>query len=128
MTKSEDAIGSFRGGFTCSSAVFYTFPSELCLDAETARKCACDFGAGISKTGSICGAVSGAIPVIGLKYGKTQQGDDGATEKTRALVREIMQHFVKSRGSVNRTELPGYDLSDPAEYDQARRKRPFSTT
>ncbi len=85
MTKSEGAIASFRGGFTCSEAVFSTFSSELGLDAETARKCACGSGAGISKTGNICGAVSGAIPVIGLKYGKTQQGNDEASEKTRAL-------------------------------------------
>ncbi len=88
MTTSEDAIASFRSGFTCSSAVFSMFPSELGLDAETARKCACGSGAGISKTGSICGAVPGAIPVIGLKYGKARQGDDEATKKTRALVRD----------------------------------------
>ncbi|MHB8052706.1 MAG: C-GCAxxG-C-C family (seleno)protein, partial [Methanoregula sp.] len=37
----------------------------------------------MSKTGNICGAVSGAIMVIGLKYGKTQADDDAATEKTR---------------------------------------------
>ena len=51
--------------------------------------------AGISKTGNICGAVSGAIMVIGLKYGKTQAGDDAATEKTRALVRQFMQEFIR---------------------------------
>ncbi len=41
---------------------------RLGLDPDTAKKISCGFGAGISKTGNICGAVSGAIMVIGLKY------------------------------------------------------------
>jgi hypothetical protein len=53
------------------------------------KKISCGFGAGISKTGNICGAVSRAILVIGLKYGKIHAGDAGATEKTRALVRNL---------------------------------------
>ena len=80
MTKSEEAYQCFMGRFTCSAAVFSTFSAELGLDPNTAKKIACGFGAGVSKTGNICGAVSGAIMVIGLKYGKTEAGDDAATE------------------------------------------------
>jgi C_GCAxxG_C_C family probable redox protein len=96
MTKSDEALESFMRGFTCSSAVFSAFSDDMGLDGGTAKKIACGFGAGISKTGNICGAVSGSILVIGLKYGKTIQGDDAATEKTRALVREFMQEFTKT--------------------------------
>ena len=127
MTKSEDAVACFRSGITCSSAVFSTFSEELGLDPDTAKKCSCGFGAGISKTGNICGAVSGAILVIGLKYGKTKQGDDAATEKTRALVREFMQEFTERHGSVNCTELLGYNLSNPEEYEKARDNKLFVT-
>lgn len=31
MTNTEDALASFRGGFTCSSAVFSAFSEELDL-------------------------------------------------------------------------------------------------
>ncbi len=120
MTKSDDAVACFKGGFTCSSAVFSTFSEELGLDPETSKKCSCGFGAGVSKTGNICGAVSGAVLVIGLKYGKTKPGDDTATEKTRALVRQFMKEFTARHGSVNCTELLGYDLSDPEDYEKAR--------
>ncbi|MDP3565236.1 MAG: C-GCAxxG-C-C family protein [Methanoregula sp.] len=68
MSKSDEALASFQTGITCSSAVFSAFADELGLDDRTAKKIACGFGAGISKTGNICGAVSGAIMVIGLKY------------------------------------------------------------
>ena len=117
----------YRSGFTCSAAVFSTFSDEMGLESEMAKKVACGFGAGISKTGNICGAVSGAILVIGLKYGKTIKGDDTATEKTRTLVREFMQEFTKRHGSVNCTELLGYNLRNPDEYVQARESKLFST-
>jgi C_GCAxxG_C_C family probable redox protein len=127
LTKSDEALASFRNGFTCSSAVFSAFSDELGLDGDTAKKIACGFGAGISRTGNICGAVSGATMVIGLKYGKTRQGDDAATEKTRALVREFMQEFLERHGSVCCTELLGYDLSIPDQYEKARDSRLFVT-
>ena len=105
--------------FTCSAAVFSAFSEELGLDGETAKKIACGFGGGISKTGNMCGAVSGAIMVIGLKYGKCLAGDDEATDRTRALTREFISEFSARNGSVNCTALLGYDLSNPEEYQKA---------
>jgi C_GCAxxG_C_C family probable redox protein len=127
MTKPDEAIASFLNGFTCSSVVFSTFSRELGLDPDTAKKIGCGFGAGISKTGNICGAVSGAIMVIGLKYGKTVQGDDKATEKTRALVREFILEFTNRHGSVNCTELLGYNLHNLHEFEKARDCKLFVT-
>ena len=127
MTKSDDALASFRKGFTCSSAVFSAFSDDLGLESETAMKIACGFGAGISKTGNICGAVSGAIMVIGLKYGMVKTGDDPATENTRALTRQFIQEFAAKNGSVNCTELLGYNLSIVDEYEKAREKKLFVT-
>jgi C_GCAxxG_C_C family probable redox protein len=127
MTKSDDALESFKNGFICSSAVFSAFSDELGLDTRTAKKIACGFGAGISKTGNICGAVSGAIMVIGLKYGKTKAGDNAATEKTRALVRQFIHEFTKKNGSVSCTELLGYNLSNGNDYEKARGKKLFVT-
>lgn len=119
MTKADDSHREFLKRFTCSAAVFSAFAPELGLDAGTAKKIACGFGAGISKTGSICGAVSGAILVIGLAYGKDKEGDDAATEKTRALVRRFIAEFSRKNGSIQCTELLGYNLSVPEEYAKA---------
>lgn len=127
MTKSDVALASFNQGITCSSAVFSAFSEELGLDDKTAKKIGCGFGAGISRTGNICGAVSGAIMVIGLKYGKAEQGDDGATEKTRALIRRFIQEFIKKNGSVNCTELLGFNLNNQDEYEAAGREKLFRT-
>jgi C_GCAxxG_C_C family probable redox protein len=127
MTKSDEAYASFMSRFTCSSAVFSAFSHELGLNPDTAKKIACGFGAGISRTGNICGAVSGALMVIGLKYGKTQADDETATEKTRDLVRRFIQEFTEKNGSVNCTKLLGYDLSDPEVFSAARDSGLFRT-
>jgi C_GCAxxG_C_C family probable redox protein len=127
MTKSDVALASFSQGITCSSAVFSAFAEDLGFDDKTAKKIACGFGAGISRTGNICGAVSGAIMVIGLKYGKAEQGDDAATDKTRGLTREFIKEFTQKNGSVNCTELLGYNLSNQDEYESARREKLFKT-
>jgi len=127
MTKSDVALASFNQGFTCSSAVFSAFADELGLEEKTARKIACGFGAGISRTGNICGVVSGAIMVIGLKYGKAEQGDDAATDKTRALSRDFIKEFTQKNGSVNCTELLGYNLNNQDEYEAAAGAKLFRT-
>jgi C_GCAxxG_C_C family probable redox protein len=119
MTKSDDAHRCFLKRFTCSAAVFSAFSEELGLDPDTAKKIACGFGAGLSKTGNACGAVSGAIMVIGLKYGKCVEGDDAATEKTRELTRRFIAEFKKKNGSINCTDLLGFNLSVPEEYAEA---------
>jgi C_GCAxxG_C_C family probable redox protein len=127
MTKADDAHRAFLKRFTCSAAVFSAFSGEMGLDPDTAKKIACGFGGGISHTGNICGAVSGAIMVIGLKYGKCVEGDDAATQKTRALVRQFLDAFIQKNGSVNCTELLGYNLNIPEEYAQARDEEIFVT-
>ncbi len=127
MTKPDEALNAFQSGFTCSAAVFSAFSEDLGLDTGTARKIACGFGGGISKTGNICGAVSGAVMVIGLKYGKMLQGDDAATDKTRTMVREFIREFTARNGSVNCTDLLGLNLGNPDEYAKARDNRLFAT-
>ena len=127
MNRSDKAVECFRSGFTCSAAVFSTFSEELGLSGETAKKIACGFGGGISKTGNICGAVSGAIMVIGLKHGKYRDGDDEATDTTRALAREFIREFSARNGSVNCTQILGYDLGIPEEYEKAAGEGLFRT-
>lgn len=126
-TRADEAVASFEKKFTCSAAVFAAFSDELGLDPGLAKKIACGFGAGISKTGNTCGAVSGAILVIGLKYGKTVADDDAATEKTRALVRQFIHEFTQKNGSINCTELLGHNLSRPDEFATAHEAKLFVT-
>ena len=110
----------------CSQAVCSTYAEDLGLDNVTALRLAAGFGAGMAYTGQTCGAVTGAIMVIGLKYGKL---DDNlpkeaafarAKETIYAKVQEFERRFCELHGTVRCEELLGYAISDPAELAKVR--------
>lgn len=69
MNQSERAVACFKEGFSCSQAVFSTFAPQLGLECELALKVAGLFGGGMGRLGEVCGAVTGALMALGLKYG-----------------------------------------------------------
>jgi C_GCAxxG_C_C family probable redox protein len=100
MTEAEEAVALFQQGFTCSQAVLSVFAKDFRLDRDMALRIAQGFGAGIARTDGICGAFSGAIMVIGLRYGGIRADDNAAREKTYAVVGEFLQEFKALNGSV----------------------------
>jgi C_GCAxxG_C_C family probable redox protein len=123
MTKEEDAVALFQHGFSCSQAVLSVFAQDFGLDRDLARRISQGFGAGIAYTDDICGAVSGAIMVIGLRYGRITAEDKTAKEKTYAVVNEFLKQFKQRSGSVKCTGLLGYNLSDPQQVAEAKKNK-----
>ncbi len=76
---------------------------------------------------NVCGAVNGAIMAIGLRYASPKADDVDAREKTYAAVAEFLQEFKKLHGSISCTDLIGYNLSDPQQYEEAKTKA-FATS
>ncbi|MDD2550794.1 MAG: C-GCAxxG-C-C family protein, partial [Bacteroidales bacterium] len=68
----SEALELFKSGFNCSQAVLAAFSEECGISRETALKIACPFGGGIGGYGRTCGALTGGLMVIGLKYGATK--------------------------------------------------------
>jgi len=64
----------------------------------------------MARLGETCGVVTGAIMVIGLKYGKVRAKDDASKEKTYRLVREFMDRFRSRHGSLRCKVLLGHDI------------------
>ena len=123
MSKADDAVALFQQGFSCSQAVLSVFAQHFGLERETALRISQEFGAGIAYTNDICGALSGAIMVIGLRYGRTTAEDKTAKEKTYAVVGEFLKQFKQRNGSVECTRLLGYNLSDPQQVAEARKDK-----
>jgi len=61
--------------------------------------------------------------VIGMKYGKITPEDNAAREKTYVLVQQFIQEFTKKNGSINCSDLPGYDMRDPVQFKEAQEKK-----
>lgn len=111
MSKTDDALNAFDSGFSCSQAVFTAFSGDAGIPADISNRIACPFAGGIARRSMTCGAVSGALMVIGLKYGKDKADDDAAKEDTFARVNEFCRLFIEKHGSINCRELLGCDLA-----------------
>jgi C_GCAxxG_C_C family probable redox protein len=109
----ETAVRLFRRGWNCSQAVVSAFAPSLGLDARRARLLSQAFGGGMARRGETCGAVTGALMVIGLKYGKVRPGDDPARERTYALSNEFMDRFRARHGALRCKALLGHDPWTP---------------
>ena len=70
MKKSEKAVEYFRNKFNCSQSVFTVFSPDYSFSENDSLKVSCAFGGGMGRQQLTCGAVTGALMAIGLKYGK----------------------------------------------------------
>ena len=113
MNKAETAVKRFKEGFNCAQAVFSAFAEDEGISKKTALKIGAAFGAGMARTGETCGAVTGALMVIGLRHSSELSGNTAAKEKTRALAQEFMRQFKSSHGSLRCKDLLGIDVSTP---------------
>jgi len=112
-SKPDQAVATFNNGFNCAQAVFAAYAEEVGIDHTQALKLSCGFGAGMGRRQEVCGAVSGAILLIGSKHGKTIKEDNAAIELTYKLVRELSEKFIAKHGSTSCKELLGCDLQTP---------------
>lgn len=120
MSKVKEADEQFEKGYSCAPSVLSAYSEQFGLKKELALKIACGFGGGIGRTGRTCGAVTGAVMVIGLKHGRADLNDEEFRQETYKLVKEFIDKFTALHGSVECRELIGYDLSNPAEFESAR--------
>ncbi len=124
--KAEQAAEYFENGFCCSQAVFTTFATEYGIPEDVALKIAAQFGGGARK-GEMCGSVSGALMVLGLKYGFSNGNAQSEKELAHRKAEEFMNRFIAKKGTVVCRELLGRDLSKPGELEKIRKLGLFQT-
>jgi len=103
----------FIKGYDCSQVVLRHFANKLGITADEANRVAACFGGGMM-LGSVCGAYTGALMAIGLKYGHSDP--DGLLQQKDIMMAKTAQFkekFVEKFGTVECKELIGYDVSTP---------------
>ncbi len=84
------------------------------LREREALRVAGAFGAGMGCMGRTCGAVTGAVMVIGLAASKTAPGEDDRKMVGYGLVREFTRRFEAQHKTVECRALLGVDLGTEA--------------
>lgn len=101
MTPDERAAKAeelFRSGMNCSQSVFCAFAGDFGMDASTAAKVSCGLGGGVGRMREVCGTVTGAALVLGMRHGEDKS-------VVYPHVQDFCEWFKGENGSVVCREL-----------------------
>ena len=125
MKSQETAQTLFHTGFSCSQSVLAAFAEQFGLEQQAALKVASAFGGGMVHSGATCGAVSGALMVIGLRYGSASAEDKAVKDHTYAMGQEFLRRFKALHGETTCQGLLGYHIGTIEGMQQAREQGLF---
>lgn len=114
MMTEEKILDLFLQGFDCGQVVFSHFAESFGLDEITAKKISACFGGGMFR-GETCGAVTGALMVLGLNYGHYLPNDSEQKSINVAKIAEFNAAFAELYPSAICKEILQYDISDPED-------------
>lgn len=92
----------------CAQSILATYGPYLSnrkIDFDACMLTASAFGGGINLTGNVCGAITGALMALGLKYGANVQ------ELTK-ISTMLIDDFTSLNGSIICRDLVGHNLFD----------------
>lgn len=121
MNKNEIAMDYFDNGCNCAQAVVMPYADELNVSKDAIERMAVAFGGGMSKSGKTCGCLTGALMVIGLKYGKDSAKIVAKRIDSYNGGKQMMQLFSEAFGATECRELIKLDLNNAEDMEQAKK-------
>ena len=114
MERSEHAKELFLSGSNCAQSVLLSFAEDFGYSKELALKVSAGFGGGMGKEQGPCGAVTGAIMVLGILEGEKASDNDQLKTQTYNSVKEFLKEFTDDFQTTNCWELTGCDFKTDA--------------
>jgi C_GCAxxG_C_C family probable redox protein len=106
MITEEEVDRLFKEGFDCSQIVLAAVSDKLGITREHAYAVASCFGIGMAQ-GETCGAATGAMMAIGIRYGNVKTGDLKTKFEVFAKRDEFIRRFAEMNGKVRCPDLLG---------------------
>lgn len=126
-TRVEEALSNMQKYGSCCTGVLATYSPELGIGKDLAAGLGRGMAGGIGGTGQVCGAVSGAVMVIGLKTTDTNNINDMAAGlKTMETAQEFLLRFKEKHSSILCRELIGHDISTPENREAAMKANAYA--
>ena len=109
----DKAVNLFVDGYSCAQSILAVYGPSLGVEYEAALKIAAPLGGGMSRTDGPCGAATGALLVLGLKFGHTHPDDEEGATRVREMTKEYLDRYGERKGSTMCTDILGHNLSVP---------------
>ena len=113
------AVQYFEKGYICSQAVFAAYAEDFSITEKQALQIGACFGGGMNK-GEVCGACTGALMVLGMKYGQYDISDTASRTAENAKAVQFLDEFENRKGSYVCREILGCDLRTEEGRNYAR--------
>ena len=126
MNKTDEAVDLFGKGFACSQAILAVYGEPLGVDRELAVRIAAGFAGGM-RFGGTCGAVIGAIMVLGLRHCGAECDCAVDRKSVYVAVAEFVARFEKRNGSTVCSALLDCDIATPEGMQSAKARGVFRT-
>lgn len=119
MDKVQASLDYFAQGYSCSQSIVMSYGPAWGIAPDVAVKVASAFGGGIARRAETCGAVSGALMVLGMTLAPDTED---RKEKVYALGQAFMHRFQERQGFIKCKDLLGCDISTPEGKDEASQR------
>ena len=119
------ALEDFQKGYNCAQSVFAAFAPDYGIEKEQAYKLACGVGGGF-RFAEVCGAVSGAVMIIGLKCGNSESTNttcrDHCYHTTIAFVNEFKK---RNSDAMTCKDIIGFNIMTEEGHKKAMENLPL---
>ena len=109
MTRQELALELRSKGYNCCQCTACAFAKDMDVDYVTVFKAAEALGSGLGGMKGVCGALSGAAMVIGLKNSTANLEAPDSKAASCRLSRELTDKFQEKAGSIICREIKGVE-------------------
>ena len=106
MITEEEVDRQFKEGFDCSQIVLAAVADKIGITRGQAYGVASCFGIGMAQ-GETCGAATGAMMAIGIRYGNVKSGDLKTKSEVFAKRDEFIRRFAEMNGKFKCPDLLG---------------------
>lgn len=117
MSHLEFAREMFMSGCNCSQAVLSYFGPDMGMDRNTCCSIAAAFGGGIALSQRTCGAVTGAVMVIGLYSGAGISDIRERKKEAYRITEEFIRQFEERNNSIQCSDILGTDIETAGEQN-----------
>jgi C_GCAxxG_C_C family probable redox protein len=115
-------VGSYaEQGFLCSESCLMALTRCQGVESPLIPRIATGFGAGVGQSGEICGAITGAVMGLSIRYGrdKIEQIKD---RRPYWFSTELLKRFRKEYGELRCPALLGLDIAKPDDYEEFKKR------
>lgn len=98
--RKQRAVDNFIAGYNCAQSVFLAYSDLFEIDDKLAKRISAPFGGGMGRLREVCGALSGAFMVVGLRYPADDPEDKLAKSGNYKAVQRVAEPFRDKFGSI----------------------------